>query len=102
MPELYCRRVHGCVSSSPPFQHLAPEIAGALFSRIHKVCSRNTAWELEEGVFRLKLCAFFRGLISARGTVHTFRCWPGTAALCTADDSARARGGNGDSIPIAV
>lgn len=36
------------------------------------------------------------------GQVHMFARQQRTAALCTADDSAKAVGARGDSVPIAV
>lgn len=42
-----------------------------------------------------------KGLILT-GQVHVLARWQRTAALCTADDSAKALGARGDSVPIAV
>lgn len=90
------------VSPPPPssfLQHLAPQaaaIAVAVFSgRIHKVCSRSTALELQEDVLRLKLCVFWRGLITEEGLVHVF---PPVRNSCSLHPLA----GSSDSVPIAV
>lgn len=110
MQDLHCTREYcllmKVILAPPPFSIWLPRLlhccCSVFGSRIHKVCSWNAAWELPEDVFRLKLCVRLRGLISEKGMVLAFpRRWR-TAALCTADDSARASGGSGDSIPIAV
>lgn len=108
MQDLHCTREHCLlikvfVPAPPQFGSPGCDCCCSVFSaRIHKVCSWNTAWELQEDVLRLKLCVFLRGLISEKGMVHMFPRRSRTAALCTAEDSARALGGSSDSIPIAV
>lgn len=54
------------------------------------------------GCFKNKVVRVLKWIDFRKGPVHVFARRSRTAAPCAADDSARALGGSGDSIPIAV